>query len=548
MKKLSWAGVAVLAVAAFGTGAAFVGCGSEDDNAAIDGGGDGAGDGTVDGTTDLDGTTAVDSGSTDAPGDVNQGDGAAGDGSTTCSVVGSSCSKSGECCTANCSADGGTGAGKCAPPNGLCKVPGLACFAGNECCTGSCVNNTCSNKVCVQDTPTCGACTINEDCCSNICEPNPAGGNRCRPVNGTCNGTVSTATCRTSGNSCATGADCCSKFCNNGTCSSAVSFCTQETEICSTNVECCTGSCVKQAGNITGACGAPAGTGSGDCKTTGTVCATTVDGGGTGACDQSCCSKSCGPFGGANSFKVCQPASGCRPTGEICQGDIDCCGSAASGTILGIPVTGAVTCNKGTLADGGTTPFGKCSNNPSCNEPGALCKTGGDTSCSVSNNCCEPPNMPSGTNCNNSPELCCRLDALFIPRCSVTGTLNCDGGVPAAGTKCATSADCCGNPCINFMCGAASSCVTKGNACTTTADCCTGLPCVAPPGSTSGICGGSILADGGLSDASTPIPDAGPDAPPPVDAGNCALYGQLCVGAGDCCSGVPCTGGRCRFP
>jgi hypothetical protein len=32
------------------------------------------------------------------------------------------------------------------------------------------------------------------------------------------------------------------------------------------------------------------------------------------------------------------------------------------------------------------------------------------------------------------------------------------------------------------------------------------------------------------------------------DGGTCALYGQICTVAGDCCNGVPCTAGRCRFP
>jgi len=68
-----------------------------------------------------------------------------------------------------------------------------------------------------------------------------------------------------------------------------------------------------------------------------------------------------------------------------------------------------------------------------------------------------------------------------------------------------------------------------------------------PPGSTNGICGGSITADGGVSDAAPPIRDAGPDAPQPVDAGVCALYGQLCDTSSPCCDGVPCNIGRCRF-
>jgi hypothetical protein len=43
--------------------------------------------------------------------------------------------------------------------------------------------------------------------------------------------------------------------------------------------------------------------------------------------------------------------------------------------------------------------------------------------------------------------------------------------------------------------------------------------------------GGSPTGDGGS------YPDAG-----------CALYGQICTTAADCCNGVPCTGGRCEEP
>ncbi|MBX3224760.1 MAG: hypothetical protein KF795_29860, partial [Labilithrix sp.] len=63
------------------------------------------------------------------------------------------------------------------------------------------------------------------------------------------------------------------------------------------------------------------------------------------------------------------------------------------------------------------------------------------------------------------------------------------------------------------------------------------------PGSAKGVCGGTILPDGGVSDAGT---DAGGGNLP--DGGTCALYGQTCTESGDCCSGVPCTGGRCRYP
>jgi hypothetical protein len=55
---------------------------------------------------------------------------------------------------------------------------------------------------------------------------------------------------------------------------------------------------------------------------------------------------------------------------------------------------------------------------------------------------------------------------------------------------------------------------------------------VVPVGSTHGTCGGS----------SSGPPDSG------TGGGNCVVYGQICTQTGQCCSGVPCTGGRCRYP
>jgi hypothetical protein len=102
-----------------------------------------------------------------------------------------------------------------------------------------------------------------------------------------------------------------------------------------------------------------------------------------------------------------------------------------------------------------------------------------------------------------------------ITRCVVFVT-NCSPA-PPAGTQCATSADCCGNPCIAYQCLAPGTSVSAGGNCTNTADCCLGSVCEVAPGSTVGLCGPSRFA--------------------------CALPGQSC---GTCCNGVPCTGGRCR--
>lgn len=511
---------------------AFAGCGSETTPEGVpDGGDEASADGSnpnpnpgTDGSTDGGG-----------PGDafIDQINPDATIDASTCKLVGQGCGASGECCTANCLVDGGADSGlapnTCAPPNSACKLPGVACLNGTECCTGSCVGNLCSNKQCVPDTPA-GACAKNEDCCSGNCQPDGNGGGLCARVNGG-------GTCKTSGNPCAGNTECCSNFCNNGTCSGAVSFCTQETEICGANFECCSGNCVKAGGALLGTCGAPLGGGASGCKPTGTVCQPGTPAGDGGVCESSCCSRSCGPFGGANGFKVCQPPSGCKPTGEVCRTDTDCCGGPGSPDPKGGQPN---TCNKPAGAE-----FGRCNNGGACREPGSICKAGGFDSCSAENNCCESFGQPAG-NCNNTPENCCKQDALGIPRCLVS-YIDCTAAIPPAGTACATSADCCGNPCINNQC-IGTTCVPKGGECTSNADCCPGLPCTTLPGSTKGICGG-VLVDGGVQPPPDGGADAGPDGGGEGDGGvPCSLYGQTCNDTADCCNGVPCTSGRCRFP
>lgn len=507
--------------------ATFAGCGSDD---GVDIGDGGSADATLD-----DGNSNGDTGSS------GSNDGSGGDGgfidvitkdssaladAPVCKLVGQSCTTSVDCCTANCEKEGGA-AGVCAPPTSTCKLPGTACAAGPECCTGACIGGTCSNKACVPDTPP-GACASNAECCGGNCKPDGTGGGLCQPAN-------PGGGCKTSGNPCATNGDCCSKFCNAGFCSGAVSFCAQKGEICAKNSDCCGGNCLPPpAGGGLGVCGDPTGTGVGGCQPAGVVCQPGADGG--TQCEQSCCSRSCGPFGGLSGFKVCQPPSGCRPKGEICLGTSDCCGAPGSPPPTGGP---AASCNKTAGA-----VFGRCDEGGGCREPGAICKAGGALSCSTQNDCCEPPGLPNGVNCNNTPEACCKQDALGIPRC-IVAPLDCAVAKPPPGSTCATSADCCGDPCVGNVCLGA--CVPSGGTCTTTADCCTGMPCVTPPGSTKGVCNGVLAPDGGVS----PPPDGGADGGGGggnQDAAVCALFGQACMETAECCNGVPCTSGRCRFP
>lgn len=505
MIKLPWAAVVVLAISA-STVSFFAGCGTEvDGDIPLPDGGDDAASPDDPNTPRTDGGSLTDSGAPDP---------------LSCAPNGKSCTTSLDCCSASCIALEG-GAQVCGPPID-CTPTGSACTTASECCGLSCKEGLCQK--CVADSPTPGDCTTNADCCSQNCS-----NGKCAPVPVPGGGTP---TCRTSGNPCTAAAECCSKVCNGGVCAD-VSFCTQNGDICSRDFECCGGSCAKAAGSTVGRCATVAGP-SGGCEPTGTVC---TGGGGDFACDNKCCSRSCGPYGAVSGVKVCQPPSGCLPEYELCRTNADCCGGP------GRPQNQtshpeSVTCDrKGTSAE-----FGRCEKAKDCSPPGAVCKLGSEA-CGVNNRCCNPDGFASDY-CQSNPDRCCAKDALGIPRCLVK-PIDCTGMTgdkPEAGDTCATSADCCGMPCVGNKCGG--SCVPKGGACTVAADCCSGLPCTVPAGSTTGVCGGDLQPDGGVA----PPPDAGGGGGSDGGAGDCALYGQECTANGDCCNAVPCTAGRCRYP
>ena len=116
----------------------------------------------------------------------------------------------------------------------------------------------------------------------------------------------------------------------------------------------------------------------------------------------------------------------------------------------------------------------------------------------------------------------CHQDALGIPRC-LAAEVNCTNPQMYAGMACASSADCCGLPCLpvpgaefTYVCG--SSCQTTGQSCTTSTDCCAGIPCTVPAGSSQGTCG-------------TPQ--------------GCSSYGQACDASNPCCDNITCSNGIC---
>jgi hypothetical protein len=478
-----------------------------------------------------------------------------------CGLVGEVCLIHSDCCTANCDPQTNI----CANAIGTCKPAGAGCLSPAECCTTVCSAGVCGATVCTSDNQ---SCLLPEQCCSGRCEGATESGLICQPLN---------PNCFTVGNVCNAHADCCSKFCNNGRCSAQPSFCIQTGDACTDDFECCGGLCTKGDGSVMGLCALPAASGAGNCRIAGEVCgAGAVDGGvsysdaGIPACGGDCCSRACAPYG-PTGVMICQPASGCRPVGEICRDDSDCCGSP------GLPGgNGTIHCSK---EEG--SPVGRCDNGNACNPAGAICKLEG-TSCNAANNCC-------AGNVNQNPYVCLQ-DLLGIPRCRTT-TEACDEAGSYQGKACASSADCCGMACVpnpeatdagdagppRLICG--DTCVQQGGVCTSDVDCCPGLPCVALPGSSLGICGyvpppDAGMPDGNVADAVVPsdgtvpdstippdgtVPDASvapdgtvPDASVPDVAADvprvCSLYGQSCQQTSDCCNAVPCTNGRCVFP
>lgn len=437
-----------------------------------------------------------------------------------CLPAGTACATSADCCSTNCEKIcldpvGGVGA---------CKLAGESCSVPTDCCSVVCESGKCGGTLCTSDHQ---ACTSDAECCGKKCgvaaDAGTSGAKTCTPLN---------ATCKTSGNRCAANGECCSKLCQNGVCNADPSFCTQLGDACSLDTECCGGLCTKAAGSTLGTCGVAApGGGVPGCVPAGQACtnATTGDAGtSTGTiptCGGDCCSRSCRPYA-ATGVLVCQPPSGCRPTGELCQSDKDCCGatgSAGSTNVSGGQSTD-VHCEK---AAGATV--GRCDNGKACSPAGAICRLA-TTSCNATDRCC------SGT--VQQHPLDCKQDALGIPRCTAATDYDCAKGPPPAGTACASSADCCGNPCVPnpsgnppFVCGS-TACVPTGGACTTTADCCSGSPCTIPAGASKGTCGAS----------GTPTPDSGTTT---VGGTTCAQYGQVCTQTSDCCNGVPCNNGRC---
>ena len=389
--------------------------------------------------------------------------------------------------------------------DGGCKPLAQQCTTAGECCTGTCSNGSCQPSSCVSDNLACG---VNTDCCSGTCT---AG--KCAPLNNKC---------KTLGNACTSGNDCCSTYCTGGICGQP-SYCGQNGDICTKASDCCGSVCTITGNSKFGLCDQPK---SGGCSLDGVLCGGSgADGGvvyvdgGIPQCGGACCSRACAPYGNTGVL-ICQQASGCHPVGDLCASAANCCGGSG--------LNPTVKCNKANVND----PVGVCSNPNGCKPNGDICRLQ-TNQCNATDNCCSGNVQQFDT---------CRQDSIGVPRCSYKGG---DAGacVPS-GQACSSSADCCNlSPCVPningpnppFVCYQ-NACVPASGPCTTSADCCPGNNCFIQQGQTSGSCKPFVPppppSDGGTVDGGT-------------DAGTCSTYGQICTTSGDCCNGVPCTGGRC---
>jgi hypothetical protein len=409
------------------------------------------------------------------------------------------------------------------------------------------------------------------------------------------------AACGTTGDACATGANCCTGACDmtTHTCTSVLGNPIPPNGGCKANSDCATFSCVNGACSATqcisdgqacassGACcggNCEAGT----CKAITTACKST---GNACTATDKCCSGKCGTAG------TCIESSFCIQTGDACSNAFDCCGGIckiAAGATLGLcaqPTGGATYCSDG--IDG--TLCNDC--NGCCSrlcapyaltgvkvcQPASGCHVNGDL-CRKDTDCCGGPGtgLPGDGNvkceiaageavgicrnpmgCNPEANVChfqnyacsissarndccaavgnsgvCQLDPLGVPRCYGLGA-----ACRMAGETCASSADCCNNvPCVPDAAGQLR-CLNApdaGPVCSPS-----GGPCTIDQDCCTGYtCIKTVGATNGTCGVYKPPPPADGGPPPPYDAAvpMCALFGQACTGAGmgNCCD-QPCT-------
>ncbi|HEU4383216.1 MAG TPA: hypothetical protein VFR85_06885 [Anaeromyxobacteraceae bacterium] len=349
-----------------------------------------------------------------------------------------------------------------------------------------------------------------------------------------------TGSCKTLGETCALGAECCSTNCQGGHCVAAYS-CQAYGDICSANVDCCSAVCEKPAGSAVGRCQQTGGSGgTSNCNQDGVPCPSGPT---------NCCTNVCLDLG--SGVPVCAVASGCRVTGDTCSATSQCCGAPGNGENF------SVTCEN--------APSGRCDNGNACNGVGTICGKAYSTTppyviifqVNTNNNCCAGKDA-------------CHLDSAGIPRCfggcstqSCTGPGDCPHGYTGepgccipAGEQCQFGDQCCDdNPCVPDGSGVlrctAPTCTPLGSPCTATSTCCEGTcrllegigpVCALPPPGTctangQGCSSGSQCCSNYCS--GTPATCQTPPA--------CTANGQGCTSGSQCCTGY-CDNNTCGPP
>ena len=329
-------------------------------------------------------------------------------------------------------------------------------------------------------------------------------------------------TCAAAGADCKVATDCCTLDCSAGKCSAMQ--CVSDGQPCSAGgAACCSTQCVS------GACKPLNAT----CKTAGNACPN-----GNGDC--------CGKLCVAGTCATPSQVSYCTQTGDICGRDNDCC----TGVCAGVTATSAGTCANiasscavdGTVCNGCSgccssfcAPFG-ATGSRIC-QPASGCHVLGDL-CRKDTDCC---GGDVATGLPGAGLVKCIPNPMYpqIGTCGMANPNNCTGGEETCKNTCQPEGDvchflgnggcssnsfpnnCCGAPGNKGMCQldklgvprcyGLSACAMTGQACASAADCCMGLPCL-------------------------------PDAAGHLTCGamSCVPAGGTCTTTSDCCTGIAC--------
>jgi hypothetical protein len=388
-----------------------------------------------------------------------------GDDGGVCLATGGSCTSGTECCTGVCESqsDGGHA---CSAAQ-VCKDNGGSCTTAQDCCSLKCAGGQCATGLCTQSS---GQCTADSECCTNNC------------VSGVCAPNIG-VTCAVAGDPCtAEGVNngCCSRLCKDfdpGATSdlrcAPSPTCRSAGEPCAEGSDCCTFTCTA------GVCDAQPPVGTINCLVVGSSCQGSA----------SCCSNLCADDG--TGFVQCQFLGGCRPEAELCRRESDCCNYALPVSAKGTqPVCEIFDAAEGIgrcrQITGGDAPAGElCSgggNNNTCAPNGDYCR---DTIFGVrrcvgecGGQVCGGPVVcrGAGETCLTSDECCSRVCAP-----AADGGFVCADACLANGLACSTSSDCCNGICNSQgVCGAlatpdAGTCAPLGAACSGNGDCCSTL-------------------------------------------------------------------------